>query len=527
MKQSFEKHYQSVSDWLKQAKVAGWLEHTATEQFEHLETENANQLFSSNDLRPLVVAFFGGTGTGKSSLLNRLTDSEIAITGATRPTSHEVTLYLHQQHQLGEGTTELPMENTRIHYHSVEDRKSVAWLDMPDFDSVETANRELVEQWLPYVDWLVYVVSPERYHDDLGWQILKQRQQRHNWLFVINHWDEGRPEQYQDFRNKLDQAGFNNSALLRTSCAQPSNEDEFHLLENTLNNAIQEHGLEQLQQTGALARLNDLRRLTQTFTHNIGEHEKWQATVEPWNVLIKKQTTGFKQLLHDQAAGILQPLQAQEEDTAWFRSKQAAVKLPDVNQVVEYLGNQRSSSYLQRISHEQQNLLNAVALPAKPLGKKLASIQTEANELLQENLATTINQAMSTPGTRLQRLLYKTCSWLGFLLPLGIAVWAGWFLFSHYRAGMEGSGEFLGFGFISNSIMLIGLGWFIPWLLKRRLQPSLVSSFKRGVKQGIEQSDTEITEKLIAAQQQMLDEHQQQLTSLEKLKTRLSTTTED
>ena len=35
----------------------------------------------SNAERPLVVGLFGGTGVGKSSLLNRLADAEIARTG--------------------------------------------------------------------------------------------------------------------------------------------------------------------------------------------------------------------------------------------------------------------------------------------------------------------------------------------------------------------------------------------------------------------------------------------------------------
>ena len=49
----------------------------------------------SNAERPLVVGLFGGTGVGKSSLLNRLADADIARTGVVRPTSMEITVYLH------------------------------------------------------------------------------------------------------------------------------------------------------------------------------------------------------------------------------------------------------------------------------------------------------------------------------------------------------------------------------------------------------------------------------------------------
>ena len=53
-------------------------------------------------------------------------------------------------------------------------RRDVAWLDMPDIDSVEARNKSLVLSWLPYVDWLIYVVSPERYRDDVGWRLLEE-----------------------------------------------------------------------------------------------------------------------------------------------------------------------------------------------------------------------------------------------------------------------------------------------------------------------------------------------------------------
>ena len=43
---------------------------------------------------------------------------------------------------------------------------------MPDFDSIDQNNRHLVLEWLPHIDVLIYVVSPERYRDEKAWRLL-------------------------------------------------------------------------------------------------------------------------------------------------------------------------------------------------------------------------------------------------------------------------------------------------------------------------------------------------------------------
>ncbi|MCB1882253.1 MAG: 50S ribosome-binding GTPase, partial [Gammaproteobacteria bacterium] len=180
MNQLFEQQHQQLERWSASAVAEGWLATRDIDRLREIERQQAEAIFSRKGQRPLIVAFFGGTGVGKSTLLNRLAGESIARTGVERPTSHEVTLYLHGDYRLGEFPADLPVDETRIAYHSDDRRRLIAWLDMPDFDSVEEHHRELVQAWLPYVDWIIYVVSPGRYQDDIGWRIVQHRGGKHS-----------------------------------------------------------------------------------------------------------------------------------------------------------------------------------------------------------------------------------------------------------------------------------------------------------------------------------------------------------
>lgn len=119
-----------------------------------------------------VIAFAGGTGSGKSSLFNRLTRLEFADVGAKRPTTARVTACAWS----GEATALLDWLEvdgdrriTRDGELDGEDESALAGLvllDLPDHDSVESVHRAVVDRVLPLVDLLVWVVDPQKYADD-------------------------------------------------------------------------------------------------------------------------------------------------------------------------------------------------------------------------------------------------------------------------------------------------------------------------------------------------------------------------
>ncbi len=261
MNEEFDQQLQAAKRWAKEAREAGWLADSDIAPLSALENRSPASLFDGGAHRPLVAAFFGGTGVGKSSLLNRLAGQAIAKSGVERPTSREVSIYLHESlhiRQLPEG---FPVDRVRVARHADEKRRQVLWIDMPDIDSTEASNRDLVVDWLPHIDVLIYVVSPERYRDDKGWRLLREHVREHAWLFVINQWDRGQVPQREDFIKLLGQGGFASPLVFLTDCREAVDKrkpDEFDALEAAIQSLADSHLIEQLEQRALDARREEL-----------------------------------------------------------------------------------------------------------------------------------------------------------------------------------------------------------------------------------------------------------------------------
>jgi len=109
-----------------------------------------------------VVALAGPTGAGKSTLFNALSGSELARAGRRRPTTSEATAAV-----WGEGGDALLdwLEIRRRYRVADGDLDGLILLDLPDFDSVETAHRLEVERIIGLTDLVVWVVDPQKYAD--------------------------------------------------------------------------------------------------------------------------------------------------------------------------------------------------------------------------------------------------------------------------------------------------------------------------------------------------------------------------
>ena len=110
----------------------------------------------------IVVAIAGGTGSGKSSLLNAIAGQYISETSELRPHTNEPLAWVPAgDHAIAAMVASLGIESVVVH----EGGPALAIVDLPDLDSVDDRHRTIVESVLPVVDAVVWMFDPIKYHD--------------------------------------------------------------------------------------------------------------------------------------------------------------------------------------------------------------------------------------------------------------------------------------------------------------------------------------------------------------------------
>jgi GTP-binding protein EngB required for normal cell division len=112
-----------------------------------------------------VVALVGGTGVGKSTILNALGGEVVSPAGARRPTTGTPVAWVAKDavDDVRPLLDHLGVGDPRV--HSNVDLGRVVVLDLPDLDSIEAGHRSQVEAVLPKLDVVAWVTDPEKYAD--------------------------------------------------------------------------------------------------------------------------------------------------------------------------------------------------------------------------------------------------------------------------------------------------------------------------------------------------------------------------
>lgn len=493
--------------WAEQASAAAWITAASAQQLTECDNRSPDSLFSQNGCsRPLIVAFMGGSGVGKSTLLNRLAGKAIARTGIERPTSREVTLFHHHSVAIQQLPEDFPITQIKIAQHEEEAKKNLIWIDMPDFDSTEQSNKQLVLQWLPHIDVLVYVVSPERYRDEKAWQLLLAEGARHAWLFVLNQWDRGQEEQFEDFRLQLHKAGFYEPIIFKTACTENLQADEFHDLEATINNLANTHIVEQLQQRGLVAKKQELIQKLHTIDSQLGS----EAAVGGLNKQWQQQWQAAQQVLQQGFAWPLQTL-------ASFYAEHAADLLTsnhgNATVLLDTWAQTRFDDSLDELVQyaDQQNL------PVAPLKSQLLPIREKAAKIMHTATELSARQALANPGNVLQRSFLKVMRLCEISLPLLAMGWVAYQVFIGYYYSNLTNSHYLGADFAIHSSLLIALTWLVPFFVLKKIQPSLKKSALRGLNKGLVSGLNALDDEIVSVLENYSEQHQAQVQSLHTL----------
>jgi len=499
--------------WAQQAAAAGWIDQEILEQEPPLPSGTPNALFAEGQGRPLLVAFMGGTGVGKSSLLNRLAGKPVAKTGIERPTSREVTLFHHRSVELRHLPENLPVASVKIAQHDDAAKKHIVWIDMPDFDSIDQNNRHLVLEWLPHIDVLIYVVSPERYRDEKAWRLLLAEGARHAWLFVLNQWDRGQFEQFEDFKRQLGKAGFIEPIIFKTICGEDRQPDEFAELAETLTALANDHTVQQLEQRGLQARLYELRQTLGHYRQALAKETVFKDAPPLW----QRQWQHTAALLQEGFAWPVQQLaNYYAEHAVGLLTHPAAGKYPSA-QADAILWDPWAKTRFDDALDEFVLQAEQQGMPALPLKQQLAPLRDKAAKIIETQSELAVRQALANPGNAIQRTLLSIARSAEILLPLAALGWVGFQVFTGFQHSNATHSAYLGVDFLIHSSLMVAISWLTPWFIAKKLKPSLKASAQRGLQKGLTQAFALIDTEVLAAIDQvksLRDEQQRQLTDL-------------
>ena len=184
-----------------------------------------------------VVALFGGTGSGKSSLFNALTKLQFADVGARRPTTSRAAACSWGDDAnalltfLGVDPSRRIRRESLLDADDQDELAGLVLLDVPDYDSVTTAHALQVDRLVPLTDVLVWVLDPQKYADsalhDGYLRGLGARQE--DMLVLVNQIDTlpvgGRDRLLEDVDNLLVADGLAGVTVLPVSAVRGDNLD--------------------------------------------------------------------------------------------------------------------------------------------------------------------------------------------------------------------------------------------------------------------------------------------------------------
>ncbi len=240
---------------------------------------------------PLVIATFGGTGTGKSSLVNALIGSYCTTSGRQRPTTTKPVLIAHPETDLDR--LGLDLSQFHVEQKKLDQLQNIILIDCPDPDTSESQfeenNLTRLQHIIPLCDILLYTSTQQKYRSARVSQELIEAAVGRRLIFVQTH--AGLDEDIrEDWKQQLSQQFevpeiyfVDSVKALEDQLADRSPDPEFAALQNILSSQLGKS--ERLQ----VRRANLLELMQNAIDHCTGKIENALPAVHELESFLKQQ----------------------------------------------------------------------------------------------------------------------------------------------------------------------------------------------------------------------------------------------
>lgn len=153
----------------------------------------------------IIVALLGGTGVGKSSLVNAILGGEFAKASPQRPTTRRATLYCSKGYTAS--LIGLPENQVVVETCNSPILQKLMIVDCPDPDSSEEENLAILRSVLPHCDVIIHLTTQQKYKNYAIARELKSASIGSSMIWVQTHADKDediRPHWKEELSKEFD-----------------------------------------------------------------------------------------------------------------------------------------------------------------------------------------------------------------------------------------------------------------------------------------------------------------------------------